>query len=73
MSFRKGVLLLALLATACNRGTPAPAPDYRPAVTAFYVSLAAMQTGQDVHARRELERVTQLAPDEAAAGRISVC
>jgi FG-GAP-like repeat len=67
MSFRKGALLLALAATACHRAAPVPAPDYRPAVTAFYVSLAAMQTGQDVLARRELERVTQLAPTEAAA------
>jgi hypothetical protein len=36
-------------------------------VTAFYVSLAAIQTGQDVLARRELDRLTQLAPNEAAA------
>ena len=39
---------------------------YRQAVTSFYVSLAAMQTSQDVHARQELDRLTQLVPDEAA-------
>jgi Tfp pilus assembly protein PilF len=43
-----------------------PEATYRQAVTAFYVSLAAMQTSQDVIARNELERLLQLVPDEAA-------
>ena len=54
------------IAPACRR-KPALSDDaYRQAVTAFYVALAAMQTSQDVHARRELERFVGLAPDEAA-------
>lgn len=76
MSFRRnlaarllaGALPIALVATsACNRTPAVSDADYPKAITAFYVALAAMQTGQDVHARRELERVTQLAPNEAAA------
>ena len=55
------------VAVACSRSPRISDDAYRQAVTAFYVSLAAMQTSQDVHARSELERVTQLAPDEPAA------
>ena len=39
---------------------------YREAVTAFYVALAAMQTSQDLHARKEFERFVRLVPDEPA-------
>ena len=53
-------------AGACRRGPRVSDEIYRQAVTSFYVSLAAMQTGQDVHARQELDRLTQLVPDEAA-------
>ena len=53
-------------AGGCRRGPRVSDEIYRQAVTSFYVSLAAMQTGQDVHARQELDRLTQLVPDEAA-------
>ena len=46
---------------------------YRQAVTAFYVSLAAMQTSQDVLARQELERLVQLVPARRPAGPTSGC
>ena len=51
---------------ACRRKPAVSDATYRQAVTAFYVSLAAMQTSQDVLARSELERLVQLVPDEAA-------
>jgi len=45
--------LLALLTAtlACGRQPEIPDETYRQAVSAFYVSLAAMQTSQDVIAR----------------------
>jgi Tfp pilus assembly protein PilF len=67
MRFLAGPLALVFLAVAaCNRQPAVSDDQYRQAVTAFYVSLAAMQTSQDVIARRELERVTQLVPQEPA-------
>ena len=65
--FIVSVLALALTTfAACRRGPQISDVTYRQAVTAFYVSLAAMQTSQDVHARQELERLIQLVPEEAA-------
>lgn len=61
------MLALTAIAIGCRRKPAVPEATYRQAVTAFYVSLAAMQTSQDVLARNELERVLQLVPDEAAA------
>ena len=55
------------VAAACSRSPRISDDAYRQAVTAFYVSLAALQTSQDALARSELERVTQLAPAEPAA------
>ena len=57
----------AAVAAACSRSPKISDDAYRQAVTAFYVSLAALQTSQDALARSELERVTQLAPAEPAA------
>jgi hypothetical protein len=51
--------------TSCRR-PELPEATYRETVTAFYIALAAMQTSQDLLARRELERVVRLAPDEPA-------
>ena len=51
---------------ACRRGPRVPDATFRQAVTAFYVSLAAMQTSQDLHARTELDRLVQLVPEEPA-------
>ena len=62
-----GVLALTITVDiGCRRQPSIPDATYRQAVTAFYVSLAAMQTSQDVLARTELERLIQLVPDEAA-------
>jgi hypothetical protein len=52
--------------SACRRETRLPDATYRQAVTSFHVSLAAMQTSQDVLARTELDRMIQLVPDEPA-------
>ena len=60
------IVLMATVAPACRRAPRIPDEIYRQAVTSFYVSLAAMQTSQDVHARTELDRLIQLVPDEAA-------
>ena len=62
-----GVLTAAIaVAPACRRAPALSDEAYRQAVNAFYVSLAAMQTSQDALARRELDRLVQLAPDEPA-------
>ena len=53
------MLALTAIAIGCRRKPAVPEATYRQAVTAFYVSLAAMQTSQDVLARNELERVLQ--------------
>jgi Tfp pilus assembly protein PilF len=41
-------------------------PQYSEAVSAFYVGLAALQVGDDVHADSSLAQFTQLAPGEPA-------
>ena len=66
----RGLITIALLLPlalvfACTRTPRVSDATYRQAVVAFYVSLAAMQTSQDVHARKELDRLIQLVPDEA--------
>lgn len=71
MTIRDARVLLVLLGCvlaplACSRELSVPEPTYREAVTAFYTGLAAMQTSQEVLARKELERVTQLVPGEPA-------
>src|SRR5262245_36360282 len=59
----------AWLLQACNSGNKVPAkssPQYSEAVSTFYVGLAALQVGDDVHAGSTLARFTQLAPGEPA-------
>jgi hypothetical protein len=69
---RRALLLVFLLAAvssaapSCRRRPTVPEATYREAVTAFYTALAAMQTSQDVLARREFERTTELVPFEPA-------
>ena len=60
--------LVALLpaTSSCRRRLEVPEATYRETVTAFYTAVAAMQTSQEVLARRELERVTELVPGEPA-------
>src|SRR6476660_9864366 len=60
--------LLAML-VACNSTSRLPeksSKEYRDAVSAFYVGLAALQVGDDVHAESRLSQVTQLVPAEPA-------
>lgn len=59
-------VLMLLLIAGCRRAPAISDATYRDAVGAFYTSLAALQTSQDVLARRELDRLTQLAPQEPA-------
>ncbi|MGH9754864.1 MAG: FG-GAP-like repeat-containing protein, partial [Blastocatellia bacterium] len=54
---------------ACSRNTGLPKPDskeYRDLVTAFYVGLAGLQTGEDVRAKEKLTQATEIAPGEPA-------
>lgn len=60
------VLFALIPGAGCRRAPRVSDTTYRQAVTAFYVSLAAMQTSQDLHARKELDRFVQLVPDEPA-------
>ncbi len=68
-SFRilfSALIVAALAASSCRRAPAVSDAAYRDAVAAFHTSLAALQTSQDVLARRELERVIQLVPHEPA-------
>jgi Tfp pilus assembly protein PilF len=59
-----------LVFIACERNTGLPKPDsqeYRDLVTAFYVGLAGLQTGEDIRAKEKLTRATEIAPGEPAA------
>jgi len=64
-------LLLALVTVvACQDGGNLPtksSPEYRDAVSAFYLGLTALQTSQDEFAEQQLTKVTQLVPQEPAA------
>src|SRR5512134_2957785 len=65
------ILTISLLVTlsACTRTSGLPKPDskeYRELVSAFYVGLAGLQTGEDVRAKDKLTRATQIAPGEPA-------
>ncbi len=61
------VSLLALAGCTRNAGLPKPeSKEYRDLVTAFYVGLAGLQTGEDVRAREKLMLATKLAPGEPA-------
>jgi cytochrome c-type biogenesis protein CcmH/NrfG len=60
------VLFALTVAAGCSRGPRISGETYAESVAAFHVSLAAMQTSQDVLARQHLERLTQLVPEEPA-------
>jgi Tfp pilus assembly protein PilF len=69
-SLNSALLLAAIFGSACSRhsGLPdAKSPQYREAVTAFSVGLAALQSGDDVRAQDKLRVATQLAPGEPAS------
>jgi tetratricopeptide (TPR) repeat protein len=60
--------LLAVFA-GCNRPAKFPNPsskEYGEVVSAFYVGLAALQVGDDVHAESQLSQVTRMVPAEPA-------
>ncbi|HKG22225.1 MAG TPA: FG-GAP-like repeat-containing protein [Blastocatellia bacterium] len=64
------ILFIAFAFSACRRGEELPgkaSDEYRQAVSAFYVGLAAMATGEDNRAEESLKKVTRLAPGEPAA------
>ena len=72
---RRGAVpvLFAGLCLACGGGcshqASLPAADsktYRDFVSAFYVGLAGLQTGEDVRAKEKLNLASQLAPGEPA-------
>ena len=60
------LIIAAVAASSCRRAPTVSDAAYRDAVAAFHTSLAALQTSQDVLARRELERVIQIVPHEPA-------
>ena len=61
-------MVVALFATACTRSpSDLPAvgsPRYQQLCSAFYLGLTALQSGEDVNARRGLTRATSIAPGE---------
>src|ERR1700687_3515599 len=70
---RLGLLLFALgallVATSCHSAARFPDKNsraYAEVVSAFYVGLAALQVGDDVHAESKLSQVTHLVPGEPA-------
>jgi Tfp pilus assembly protein PilF len=68
----RAITLIVLLLTfaACERNAGLPKPDskeYRDLITAFYVGLAGLQTGEDVRAKEKLTRATEITPGEPAA------
>src|ERR1700691_198280 len=63
-------LAIPLLCSGCNRRASIPAvrsTDYRELCSAFYLGLAALQSGEDVNARKGLTRATEIAPGEPAS------
>jgi cytochrome c-type biogenesis protein CcmH/NrfG len=60
------LLVPVALVFACRRQPAVSDATYRQAVVSFHVALAAMQTSQDVLARKELDRLLQLVPEEPA-------
>ncbi|MFZ0322381.1 MAG: FG-GAP-like repeat-containing protein [Candidatus Sulfotelmatobacter sp.] len=66
------LLLLGSVSTflsGCHSSSQLPTKGskaYADVVSAFYVGLAALQVGDDVHAESKLSEVTQLVPDEPA-------
>lgn len=62
-------LLVGFLLSGCQRAASVPAvgsEQYRELCSMFYLGLAALQSGEDVNARKGLTRATELAPGEPA-------
>ena len=64
-----GWCALAASFSACSRPSlPDPgSSQYRELVSAFYVGLAGLQTGEDVRAKEKLTKASELAPGEPAS------
>ena len=66
---RTAAVSVLLCLGACSKSPDLPAPDsnrYQEFVSAFYVGLAGLQTGEDVRAKDKLNRASQLAPGESS-------
>src|SRR5690242_21714116 len=62
-------LLISLHLSGCRRAESIPAvgsAQYGELCSMFYLGLAALQSGEDVNARKGLTRATELAPGEPA-------
>ena len=62
-------LPIALLCSGCSRHASLPeagSPKYRELCSAFYLGVAALQSGEDVNARNGLTHATGIAPGEPA-------
>jgi Tfp pilus assembly protein PilF len=74
VSFQRVVSLMlmggfAVVWSGCHSGGKLPekgSKAYADVVSAFYIGLAALQVGDDVHAESKLSQVTQLVPSEPA-------
>ena len=63
-------VLISLLCLSCNRQAPllkVESKEYRDLCSAFYLGVAALQSGEDVNARKGLTRATEIAPEEPAS------
>ncbi len=63
------LLSIALFLTACTHSSDLPtvgSDRYRALCTAFYLGLSALQSGEDVNARKGLTRATEIAAGEPA-------
>src|SRR6185436_7506695 len=63
------LIVAAFISASCRRSEQLPAKsskEYNDIVRAFYVGLAALQVGHDVHADAKLAQLTTLAPNEPA-------
>jgi Tfp pilus assembly protein PilF len=68
--FTLASLIVSTGLAACQRGARLPdksSKEYRDAVSAFYVGLAALQVGDDARAESKLKQVTEMVPAEPAA------
>jgi tetratricopeptide (TPR) repeat protein len=62
-----GALSAVLCACACGTKLPQKSSKkYAEAVSAFYIGLAALQVGDDVHAESDLSKLTAIVPGEPA-------
>ncbi|MEO8660804.1 MAG: FG-GAP-like repeat-containing protein [Bryobacteraceae bacterium] len=64
-----GFAILSLFCSGCSRRSSLPqvgSNEYRELCSAFYLGLAALQSGEDVNARKGLSRAIEIAPEEPA-------